>query len=483
MSVWTSLFRRSAGAFSVVALVLLPGTLLARQATSQTPSPARSLVPVASSDAARALFRQALIEQQNVGGPRTLAAADSAVKLDPRFALGRVYQAFSMAGTAEARAEAISNVMSTMGAAPPVELLFTLYLRETAAGRGAAAAPILRMVSEMVPGDPEIAYLYLNTQLAGRSVPEQIAARKEFALEFPAHAAVHNTLAYQIATTDPSAGLVEAGHYVRLAPTHPNAHDTFADILLLLRRPAEALPHALRAVELDPGIVASHMKTGTIRMMLGDVSAARAEFARGAERFSTPANRFNFMQWTMASFATAGDGRSALREMTNSLAIPNLTPALTTQAHERFAALEAFLGDRNAVAGHLTAVTAATPMPVAAHYALKAIVLSRVGQIDEARSAATQYRSMAPANPLGHTVNAYIALMANDVAGAGAALVLTAPNDLLAKALRADLMLRTGLRAEGTALRQEVVASSLKLDGNPPLDFFKLIARMHADKL
>jgi hypothetical protein len=225
------------------------------------------------------------------------------------------------------------------------------------------------------------------------------------------------------------------------------------------------------------------MKIGTIRMLLGDANAARADFARGAERFPGPANRFNFAHWVAATYAAAGDGRGALREIASSLSIPNLAPALTAQAHERSAAIEAFLGDRNAVAAHLSAVTAATPNPAPAHHALRAIVLARIGQIEEARAAATQYRTMAPAAPLGHTVNAYVALVANDLAAASGALALTAPNDLLAKALRADLLLRTGVREEGAALRREVLASSLKVDGNPPLDFFKLVARMHASRL
>jgi Flp pilus assembly protein TadD len=131
----------------------------------------------------------------------------------------------------------------------------------------------------------------------------------------------------------------------------------------------------------------------------------------------------------------------------------------------------------------LSAVTTATPTPGAAHYAVRAIALARIGELEQARSAAAQYRSMAPAAPLGNTVDAYVALMSNDLAGAGIWLALAAPNDLLAKALRADLMFRTGSRTEGAALRQQVISSTLKLDGNPPLDFLKLIARMHAERL
>jgi hypothetical protein len=150
--------------------------------------------------------------------------------------------------------------------------------------------------------------------------------------------------------------------------------------------------------------------------------------------------------------------------------------------HGRAAAVEAYLGDRGAVAAHLTAAGGETP--AAAHFQLKAIVYARIGDLAEARAAAAQFSSMVPATNLArHTVNGLIALQANDLATARTELAASAPNDLLANALRADLMLRSGQRAEGTALRREVVASTLKIDGNAPLDFLKLIARMHADKL
>jgi Flp pilus assembly protein TadD len=397
--------------------------------------------------------------------------------------MGRVYQAFQRAGTAQARADAISAVINTMGSAPTIELLFATYLRESAAGRAAAALPILRLVRDMAPGDPEIAYLVLNAEVAGRSVPDQIAARKAFALQFPTHAAVHNTLAYQIATTDPQAALAEVGEYVRLLPNHPNAHDSFADLLLLAGRPAEAFAHVQREMAIDSTFTQAYMKTGVIKLTLGDVTGARADFASGAQRFGTGANGFNFRQWTMATYVAAGDGRGALREMGASLSVPELTPAINAAAHERFATLEAYFGDRTAVAGHLSAVMTATPTPVAAHYAVRAIALARIGELDQARSAAAQYRSMAPAAPLGNTVDAYVALAANDLATAGSWLSLAAPNDLLARALRADLAMRSGARADAAALRQQVLSSTLKQDGNPPLDFFKLIARMHADRL
>src|SRR5439155_19778668 len=124
--------------------------------------------------------------------------------------------------------------------------------------------------SELVPGDPQIAYLYIQTQVAGKTVAEQIAMRRDFIRKFPTHAAMHNTLAYQLLPTDAAAAMTEVQEYVRLAPNHPNSQDSFADLLLLQRKPAEALSHVQREIQLDPTFVQGPMKVGTIRLMMGD---------------------------------------------------------------------------------------------------------------------------------------------------------------------------------------------------------------------
>jgi tetratricopeptide (TPR) repeat protein len=476
-------FSRSLAVVFATFAAVSSATWLGAQQSAPAAAPPAHLEPRTTSEEAKALFREALVESESVGGaPRIRRAADRALELDPQFALGRVYQAFAAAGTAEARSQAISDVMSGMGSAPAVEMLLALYWRESAAGRAAAAVPLLRAAVELVPGDPQIGYLYAQTQVVGMTVPEQVSLRREFVRRYPTHAAMHNTLAYQLFPTDPTAALTEVQEFVRLAPDHPNSHDSYADLLLLLRRPAEALPHVQREMELDPTFVAGPMKLGTIRLMMGDAPAARAEFARGMERFTGAADRLNFMHWTAATYAAMGDGKAALTEIAKSLATPDLTAAQTRLLHGRAAAIEAYLGDRSAVAAHLAAAGAGTSS--APRFQLEAIVYARIGDLAQARSAAAQYSSMVPATNLTkHTLNGLIALQSNDLETARTELAASAPNDLLAKALRADLMLRSGQRSEGTALRQEVVASTLKVDGNAPLDFFKLIARMHADKL
>src|SRR4030095_7261940 len=139
------------GAFLLAIAALLWANDVRAQTESAAP-PAR-LELRGSSEQAKMLFREAIFEQQNVGGAtRIRRAIDSAVKLSPQLTLARVYQAFTGPGTGEVRAQAITDLMSTMSSAPPAELLLALYWREVAAGRGPAAVPVLRSLTELVPG-------------------------------------------------------------------------------------------------------------------------------------------------------------------------------------------------------------------------------------------------------------------------------------------------------------------------------------------
>jgi tetratricopeptide (TPR) repeat protein len=428
------------------------------------------------------LFREAIYETQNVGGAsRVRRAIDSAVKLAPQLTLARVYQAFTGPGTGDVRAKAISDLMSTMQAAPPAELLLALYWREVAAGRGPAAVPVLRALTELVPGEVDIAWMYVNTQVVGKPVAEQISMRREFMKKYPTYAAAHNTVAYQLVATDMEGAMQEIREYVRLAPNHPNSHDSYADLLLLQGKPAEALAHVQRELELDPQFSAGAMKLGAIHLMMGDAAKARTAFASEQEKFTDAPTKREFTYWMAASHAYTGDVKSARTALMSILAT-ELTPAQTAVVHERLAAIEAYLGDRKAVAGHLTASEVGTPP--AAHFALKAIALARINDLEQARAAAKQFTSMVPpANTFPRVLNAYIAMQAKDLATAESELAASTTNDLLTKAIRADLLARKGQKAESAALKQEIMSSSMKLDGNAPVDFFKLMAKMHVDKL
>jgi tetratricopeptide (TPR) repeat protein len=463
------------------------GTVLAQRPVSNVPAAPLRMELTSSSEQARTLFRDALFQAQNVDAPaarRQLAAASAA---DPQFGLAHVYAAFLSTGTAAERERAVATALAGMGAASVPEMLLALYWREAAAGRGPAAIPVLQTLVELVPGDADVAYILLGPLNAGKPPAEQAANGREFLRKYPQHAAAHNTAAYVAwSAGDPAAALASVQEYERLAPNHYNAHDSYADILILLRRPQEALPHVHRELEIAPGDGTGRMKLGTIRLMLGDVAAARNEFATGLAAATTPAQRFDFMHWTAVAHLYARDGKSALGQLTQiatDAAAANADGAAAT-AHERAGVVEAYVGNRRAVAAHFTAATAADAERPAAHYLWKAVAFSKVGDAAAAREALTRYSSMPGYNAaLVPVLDALLALDARDLPAAKAALAQAETKDLLTKAVTAELMFRDGQRAEGAKLRAEALASTVKIDGNPQVNFVALVGRLRAEQI
>jgi len=452
------------------------------------PAPATSkpsLPLTSSSDDAKRLFRSSWVESQNLWPDQARRDIAAAVKADPQFALAQVYEVFISARPAAAREKLITDLLPRLASATPAELQLATYWRETAGGRAAAAAPSLRKLSEMVPDDREIAWMANALLRAGQTPARNAANIREFLEQFPDHTAALNTLTYTLhAAGDTEGGLRAAIEQVKLLPRHRNALDTLADLYLLARRPADALPVTRRGLEVEPTDAGLLAKLGVIAGMTAGPSNARAEFQRSLEIVTAPASKLMIMNWIAATYAIAGDGNSALAEIEKVIAYAEAQklPAEAFAAHDRAAVIEAFLGNASAIEKHLAA--SGIGKPPAGHFATKAVVYARAGNLPAARAAAEQFRSMSTAvTRQVNTVEAFVALKSGDLAAAEKALSGSAPSDLLAKALRADVMMRRGQKAQAEALKKEIVGSTLKLDGNPPIDYVKLVARLHVEKL
>jgi tetratricopeptide (TPR) repeat protein len=478
-----SMSRLIRPALLLSAALLVPSPPLYAQQSSP------SLKATASSEAAGTAFRAALFEQQNLGAERARQQLAAALQADPNFALAQIYQSVLAVGLTAADREArIAPLMGALGKATPAEVLLALYWREQAAGRGPAAAPILRAASELVPGDAEIAYAYDNTTRAGKSAAEAAASLKQFLVRFPGHAAAHNQLAYTLwRTGDRDGALASVQQYVKYAPDHPNSHDSYADILLLLGRGAEAVPHVQRELELDPHFGGAHAKLGSIYLTMGRLDDARRHFALALNEATVPAARIDALYWQATADIYARNARSAVQEIMRAAAVAKEANLAGPQAlaYDRAAVIDAYMGNRRAVAAHLAAAEAAAANDAqkATYNAHAAMALSRMGRTDEARAAAA--RSVAPGSSAGISseLTALIALDARDYPAVETALRNLDGVDPLARVIRAELLMRTGKKAEGTALRDEVLATSVKVDGNPPVDFMKVVARMRAASL
>ncbi len=477
--------RKWMAALGIAAVVLASPALHGQQPSSIATLADGRLTLTSSSEPAKTAFRDALIESHNVSPDGARARIAAAVTADPAFGLARVYQTVLATGLTPAQREkAIGEAISSMGAATMPELLLALYWRETAAGRGPAALPILHTLEKLVPGDEQIAYLQLGPMNAGKPAAEQVGNFRTYLQKHPNYAATHNSLAYALwSAGDRDGALASVQQYVKLAPMHANSHDSYADILILLDRPQEALTHTRREIEIDPAF-GGHTKLGAIHLMMNDLPAARAAFAAELAVTPEPAQRIEPMTWNAVTYVYALDGKSTLRELGKVSDAAKSANAANPDAvaHLRMAVVEAYLGSKKAVQGHLDAAgSLQTPNPN--HFLHRAIAWSRIGNAQQARDAAAQFATAQPNAPILPALNALIALDAKDVTAAETALGKTDATDVLTQALRAEVMMRKGQKADGEALRKHALAKPVKAVNNNTVNFAAVVGRMRLAKM
>lgn len=468
-------------------LFLAPLTVLPGQASGT------QLQLTSASEPAKRAFRAAMVESQNVAPDRARMQVATAVREDPAFGLAQVYQTLLTTGmTGEERAARIGQKLGSMGTATPAELLLALYWREVAAGRGVAAVPILQTLSSMVPNDPEIAYILDGTQRVGLSAADQVGKLRRFVARFPAHGAAYNQLGYSLWNLGDSQGALAAmEQQMKVSPDHPNAHDSYADILILLGRGAEAVPHVQREIAIDSAFGGALTKLGGIYLAMGNLPGARVQFDKAVSVATNPAARLEAMGWQVAYHVYARDARAAVQELSRMVTVAKdakLAGAVAT-AHNRAAVVEAYMGDRKTVAMHLGAGEAAAvtvPQKAGSHLHA-AIALSRAGKREEARAAAMRFAAAAPnnagTNETNRLLDGVLALDGKDYKAAETAIGGMTGKDPLTKALRAELLMRTGRKAEGQTLQREVLAASVKQNSNSPMEFLWLLARMRVAAL
>jgi tetratricopeptide (TPR) repeat protein len=255
---------------------------------------------------------------------------------------------------------------------------------------------------------------------------------------------------------------------------------------LLQGRADEAWAHTEASLRLDSTYSNAHTKQGTIALMRGQYDPARASFRRAAAVAGTGSARVQAGYWTAASYLYQHAVAAARRELAAvelEATAANLPVAQRALPHLWTAVIEAMVGDKATVQGHLARAAEIAPSPL--NQALfGTLVHAALGDATAAQANARTYAQATGGNAgFAHTLAAVAALAADNTADAERELAQSAPTDLLAKAVRAEVLKANGRTAEARALRDEILRSAIKLDSNGPVDFGKLVARLRAEKL
>jgi tetratricopeptide (TPR) repeat protein len=512
--------------FKRVAFCILATQLSVATVIGQAPPPVSTRLQVTTTSAdARTAFWAAWSDQNNVFASRARLQAVKAVSLDPAFGLARTHSAAIAAGsvlTPVQREQELNRGVADAAKGSTGELILAAAMRAAALNRDAEAQALAAAAVALMPDDPYVATFQVSIAPGNRTALVLALTRK-----FPDFAPPYNTLAYAQRTAgDTVLALKTIGEYVRLAPTHPNAHDSYAEMLQSSGRYAEAISHYERAVQLDStfamgyaGIAESNMLQkkypeaithmqralkvdssyvagynliGQAYLQQGRPEDARATFVGAAEKLAAPGAKFAQLTSAALMQVPAGKPKLALAEfgvLAQSAEEQNQRgPAAA--AHRNAALIEAAFGDRRAVAGHLAKATAiapplapnAPPAAGAVQYRMAAIAYALSGQLALAKTSAAQFTTaVAGGTPAqqrnDHEVKAIVAVGEKDFDLAMAELAKAGPDAVLGKALLANALRISRRKPEATALKTEIQSRTAALT------IFDVIARAKVQKL
>ncbi|HEY8176321.1 MAG TPA: hypothetical protein VIF32_11545 [Gemmatimonadaceae bacterium] len=469
------------------AIVATPLAALAQQ---QAGAPTGRMEVTTASETARAEYRQLVTEFSNLHYGAARAHGEKALAADPNLGLATVFLARPAVSpelsVAQREAQLARGIAALANASAP-ELLFALYTREVVAGRTQSAQQALRAAAALVPNDADVQYALHATQRAGSSFADAIRMDKEFLARFPDYGPAYNTHAYTLFTSGDRPAAYEAiQNYVRLAPSQPNAHDTWADLLILDGRFDEALAHIQTSMKLDSTWAGGALKTGAIKLVTTTPDDARTWFARARDMSPSTASRIEPHYWVATSYVVTHDAKSALRELSaigDEVTAAQLPAAAGALVHQRMAIVEATIGNKQNVAAHLAKSAEVGGANTTAHTSRAVVAYAAIGDAAAAQTNADLFAKAAPTNPFAHTLNALAAITAKDYARAETELAQSGPMDLLAQELRAEVLKQQGKTADARAIKEQVLKRVVKADGSPAVDDAKLAARLRAEKI
>lgn len=474
-----STYGRSIGALTTVLLITGSAQLIA-QAQQMAP---RTLTLTTASEEARNSFYEAATNLFNVHPTLAASLAKKAMAADPNFGMARAMYAWANPPelTAEQREQELNRAVADAARASTGELLAATTIRALALNRAAEANVLLDAMIALLPDDPVPPYLRATRSADQAKV---VADLEAVTRKFPDFAPAFNILAYQRwAAGDREGAMKAVQEYVRLAPNHPNPHDSYAEILQFAGRYPEALQHYQRSAEIDPSFGGGSLGIAEVHLLMGHPAVARGAYAKAADVATTPAGKLGARAAGTLTYLLEGKTKNALRELMSVAAAAeqqNLKPQAAS-FHRMGALIEAMFGDRNAVAGHLAGAASLGGADVPAQHRFTALAYAAAGRVDLATSAAAKYQeAMANGTPTQQRtvreLNAVVATAERNFARAQSELSQAGAAATLGKAILAHELSRAGRKAEAQALKAEIM-------GTGTATAFDVLARARVQKI
>ena len=260
---------------------------------------------------AHASFEQGLKKMEMLHLQAGLENFRSAVKADPKFALGHIFLTFFSQDPAEQVAER-DKALASRASAGPEEKLIIDWLASASQSRWIPAIQAMNEALQTYPRDKHLHWLAgwwlaVNQNQWRRAIP-----RFERVIEIdPKFADAWNEVAYCYAKTDNfEKAFADIKHYTELVPNEANPQDSFAEISRMAGKFDDALKHYHMSLKIDPTFHESQLGLGDTYALMGDEPQARAEYAI-AIQLGTKVQAVTWSLQSAATYIREGDASGA----------------------------------------------------------------------------------------------------------------------------------------------------------------------------
>jgi tetratricopeptide (TPR) repeat protein len=376
----------TAAAMASLLSLAVPGAALAQMGASPATGAKMELagVPVA----ARQAFMGGIDDLVNIFFARGLSRLEEAIKLAPDFGLARVFWARQAPGMSmDTRTAELNRGVADAAKGAAGEAALAMALRAQRLGQTSDAQVFFRTARQLLPGDPYVAYFAVNGSFGPNTTPQdRIVALRRLTVQFPSAAPAYNTLAYALyGGGDHTGGLEAVRKYGELAPNHPNAKDSYGEMLQWEGRFDDAVALYREAAAIDPTYAAAYTGIADARQLQGRGMEARAALTEGLAVAPNANAKANLHLLIALSYAADGDRKGAEQAMGSAMSeAPATATGLINNIHRDFALVSVMTGNRNGVAPHLQA--AATSQGMAWISVNEAMMLAAAGMNAEARA-------------------------------------------------------------------------------------------------
>jgi tetratricopeptide (TPR) repeat protein len=466
--------------FAALALTSVAGPLSAQAAVVVARAPGTIGPEVTSSSAAKQAFTEGVEDAAYVFGSRAAQHFGRALALDSAYGLARVFYASFASQLEQGQRDSIAaQGVADAARGSTAELLLAAAIRELVANRPEIARPLFRALGEMYP-DNALYAMWSATDWAGTREPAAtVQAFRDVTERFPTYGATYNTLAYTLLQIgDTAAAVAAAAKQVEVAPTHPNVHDSYGELLQFVGRFDEAVTHYTHATERAPSFTEGYVGVAEVRQLQRRGADARVALNQAIRNAVNLPDSLRYMRYLAQSDVADGRDKQAARQLATvaQLAESRGLKAQAAAVHRDLALLAAMGKNTRGVNQHLAAARAAGASDTAAqatqHAGAAALAYLMVGNADSLRATAAGRDS-------AHLVQAAVLLQAGRAEEALRELAQTDTTALITQELSAEAHARLTHADVARAARQRLLARRDGVYFNAP-DLRNVAALRHA---